>query len=358
MNLRVFAIPAALTLLLPLLGILSTGRDITPFLAFPPKPVILSHPGFSFPVFIGIAVFALLAVLPFVQKGIAFKSDKQRPVRPLPLWGVAAGCCLVCFWMLAWTRFKWMTSLQPHTFFPLWISWIVLVNALAHWRSGQCPMLANPVRFIVLFLVSAVFWWGFEYLNRFVGNWHYTGSQYTALTYFILATVSFSTVLPAVESMKAFLLTCDLFQNGFKAMPLPGNLVSRTSALTILAVSCALLFFVGIFPAQLFPLIWVCPFCIFLACRILAGMPHSFSGIRNRDYTQVVAYASAAAVCGIFWELFNFYSLARWHYSIPYVQALHVFEMPILGYAGYLPFGLECALIIDLVMHPGQSRTS
>jgi hypothetical protein len=47
--------------------------------------------------------------------------------------------------------------------------------------------------------------------------------------------------------------------------------------------------------------------------------------------------------------MFNFYSLARWQYSIPYVQVLHLFEMPILGYAGYLPFGLECGLIIGLV---------
>jgi hypothetical protein len=31
------------------------------------------------------------------------------------------------------------------------------------------------------------------------------------------------------------------------------------------------------------------------------------------------------------------------------VQHFHVFEMPLLGYAGYLPFGLECALAADLV---------
>ncbi|MFA5903865.1 MAG: hypothetical protein WC836_07995, partial [Desulfobacula sp.] len=61
------------------------------------------------------------------------------------------------------------------------------------------------------------------------------------------------------------------------------------------------------------------------------------------------AYASYSLVCGFFWEMFNFYSLARWQYSIPYVQVLHLFEMPILGYAGYLPFGLECGLIIGLV---------
>jgi hypothetical protein len=26
----------------------------------------------------------------------------------------------------------------------------------------------------------------------------------------------------------------------------------------------------------------------------------------------------------------------------------HIFEMPILGYAGYLSFGLECGVIADL----------
>jgi hypothetical protein len=34
---------------------------------------------------------------------------------------------------------------------------------------------------------------------------------------------------------------------------------------------------------------------------------------------------------------------------VPYVQRFQLFEMPLLGYAGYLPFGLECALVMDLV---------
>jgi hypothetical protein len=41
------------------------------------------------------------------------------------------------------------------------------------------------------------------------------------------------------------------------------------------------------------------------------------------------------------------------------VQRFHVFEMPLLGYAGYLPFGVECALIMQLVatLIEGRSRT-
>ena len=39
-------------------------------------------------------------------------------------------------------------------------------------------------------------------------------------------------------------------------------------------------------------------------------------------------------------------------YAIPYVDALHVFEMPLLGYAGYLPFGVLCAEIGDFIVGP------
>jgi hypothetical protein len=34
--------------------------------------------------------------------------------------------------------------------------------------------------------------------------------------------------------------------------------------------------------------------------------------------------------------------------SIPYVQVFHIFEMPLLGYAGYLPFGLKCYCVANL----------
>jgi hypothetical protein len=55
--------------------------------------------------------------------------------------------------------------------------------------------------------------------------------------------------------------------------------------------------------------------------------------------------ALAALFCGFFWELWNVNSLAHWEYSVPFVQRFHIFEMPILGYAGYLPFGLECMVV-------------
>jgi hypothetical protein len=55
--------------------------------------------------------------------------------------------------------------------------------------------------------------------------------------------------------------------------------------------------------------------------------------------------------------MWNFHSLARWEYAIPFVHRFPVFEMPVLGYAGYLPFGLECAAVGRLLseLTPGPA---
>ena len=64
---------------------------------------------------------------------------------------------------------------------------------------------------------------------------------------------------------------------------------------------------------------------------------------------MVIASALAALICGWFWEMWNFFSLTKWEYRVPFVNRFQVFEMPLLGYAGYLPFGLECAVIGNLL---------
>jgi hypothetical protein len=60
-------------------------------------------------------------------------------------------------------------------------------------------------------------------------------------------------------------------------------------------------------------------------------------------------WSLAALMCGFFWEMWNAYSLSKWSYQVPYLDVLHVFEMPLAGYSGYLAFGLECAIAVDIL---------
>ena len=103
---------------------------------------------------------------------------------------------------LAWTRFSWFIPYQPHTFSPLWFSYIMVVNALCVHRTGHSLMTDRPVFFLLLFPASAVFWWFFEYFNRFVQNWYYTGIEGMGPEeYSLFSSLAFATVLPGVLSM-------------------------------------------------------------------------------------------------------------------------------------------------------------
>ena len=352
---KALGLPAVLITGLPLAGLALAGRDTGPYLDFPPKQIPVAHAPFSWTFFAAILIFILVTTLPLIRRGMAFTpatgQKGQKRYFPVPLWGKASLAGLFIFWTLAWTRMDWFAPFQAHTFFPLWLCLILVVNALTLRKTGTCPLTGAPKTFLMLFPASAAFWWIFEYLNRFVGNWYYTGSQYPALTYFFLATLSFSTVLPAVESMRAYVMTFERVSQGFRTMPaLPGLFHNRPGQL-MAAGGCISLSLIGIFPDPLFFTIWLAPFFLILGHAIVRDLPHPFGPLASGDYTPVVSYALAALCCGFFWELFNMFSLARWAYSIPYVQACHIFEMPVLGYAGYLPFGLECALIIHIVYH-------
>src|SRR5438046_8329277 len=53
--------------------------------------------------------------------------------------------------------------------------------------------------FVLLFVASSPVWWMFEVINRRTTNWEYLGSNhFTTFEYYLLCTISFSTVMPAV----------------------------------------------------------------------------------------------------------------------------------------------------------------
>ncbi len=339
---------------LPLLGVVLKGEDPGRYLEFPPLTQHTVHAPFSWTAFILYSLIILAFTAPFIKRLLITKAalppGEGGAERSFPWWGrvAAVGCAIS--WVLAWTRFSWFEPLQPFTFLPLWLSFIVVINALTWRRKGSCLLTAHPPSFLALFPFSALFWWFFEYLNRFVQNWHYVNVQdFSPLQYTLHATLAFSTVLPAVLSVREWFLTFPTIQRGFSrfaAIPV-GH--PRLLAWLMLVVSGAGLALIGIFPNHLFGLLWVSPLIILLALQTLLGEPHLLRGLEHGDWRLFVASALAALFCGWFWEMWNLHSQAKWMYTLPHVERFRIFEMPLLGYAGYLPFGLECAVVGDLV---------
>lgn len=348
-----------LAFLLPLAGAAAAGKPLGFFLQFPPKTPDLPQAPFSWPVFVGLALFIAAATAPLVLRFLRRRGQAgpRGVAGPFPWWGWAGLATGAAAWVVAWGRFPWMGELQAHTFTPLWLSFILVVNAVLHRRTGRSPLIAKTRRFLLLFPASAAFWWSFEYINRFVGNWRYVGGrEFGAVEYFVFATLPFSTVLPAVLSVRDLILSYPGFDAAFRDWRRfsPGS--PRAAAAAALLFSCAGLLGVGFAPDLAYPLVWVAPPLLLLSLAALRGRPHALSGIACGDWRNFSASSAAALFCGFFWEMWNSGSATKWVYDVPYVDAFHVFEMPILGYAGYLPFGILCAQIGGLLADP-RNRT-
>jgi hypothetical protein len=338
-----------LLLALPLAGAsLARRHPLAQYLEFPPVSRYVVHATFSWPVFAAMAAGIALALLPFVRRMV--QGQRQMPStpgsadRPFPLWGWAGLALGMAAWILAWSRFEWFRPLQAYTFTPLWIGYIVAVNALTERRSGRCLLRERPVYMLKLAALSAAFWWSFEYLNRFVQNWFYLEVEdLGALGYFLLGTLPFSTVLPAVLSTEEWLQTYPRLTAGLDAFaPLRFRRPRPLAALGLLAGAGGLAA-LPVWPNAFFPFLWLAPLAMLTAIQILHREPTVFAGVDRGDWRRIVRLALAALVCGFFWEMWNWHSLCKWVYAVPYVNRFRIFEMPLLGFAGYVPFGLECA---------------
>ena len=339
---------------LPMLGVFLAGLPITRYLVFPPDTRYVDHATFSWVAFAVFGIIIMLAILPFVLffKWTKTPSDSDLPLSiPFPWWGWFGIIFGVISWVLAWNRFTWFTSWQPHTFAPLWLSYILVINALSYRRTGRCLIINHTGFFLLMFPISAVFWWFFEYLNRFVQNWYYVGAEFNTWEYFWYATLPFSTVLPALWSTQQRIGSWFQLENRYEDFPRMDIVHPHRFAWIILILSGAGLAGIGIWPDYLFPLLWVSPLLIIISLQSLLGEPHVLSEAGSGKWHRVVSAALAALVCGFFWEMWNYYGLAKWEYSIPFVHRFQIFEMPLLGYAGYLPFGLECIVVGQMIQN-------
>ena len=353
-----FLILTIMLLGLPLLGIWVAGYPVFDYLEFPPQTRYVRHTPFSGMAFILYSLLIAACAAPLIIR--ACKPIPQNlsitrpPARPFPAWGWLGLILGIVAWVLAWTRFSWFAAFQPHTFTPLWVAFIVVINAFGYRQSGYCMLLGRPLFFLLLFPISAAFWWFFEYLNRFVQNWYYIGPEFSATEYFWYATLPFATVLPAVLGVRDMLMSTRWLQQRFDYFVPLRSPHPKTMAALVLSVSAVGVVCIGIWPNLLFPLLWVSPLLIIVSLQTLMGERHLFSHLTVGNWTPLVTAALAALICGLFWEMWNIFSLAKWKYSIPLVHRYAVFEMPLLGYAGYLPFGLQCAVVGSLLEGPAS----
>ena len=259
----------------------------------------------------------------------------------------------ILFWIINWT---WDGSRTQWGFFPMWLGYCLTMDALVFWRTGTSLLTRSWQKYVGLFLVSAPVWWIFEALNLRTQNWIYLGAQgISPLSYTFWTTLSFTTVIPAVFGSAEFFAS---FEFARRIGPGP---VIRPDKVTTIAFFIAGWVMLGVllaWPMIFFPFIWLAPYFILEPLNVWMGNRSLTDWTREGDWHPIIALWLGVLLTAFFWEMWNYLSYPKWIYHVAWGGGLHIFEMPLLGYGGYLPFSLELFALYHLIVGLfGQKKT-
>ena len=96
-----------------------------------------------------------------------------------------------------------------------------------------------------------------------------------------------------------------------------------------------------VLPDFAFPLVWLGLFLLLDPINYLHKQPSIIRHLKDKKLVVPLSLLTAGLLLGILWEFWNYWAIPKWTYNIPYVGFFKIFEMPILGYLGYLPFSFE-----------------
>jgi len=240
--------------------------------------------------------------------------------------------CWPLNWMLPGAR-------TAYLFFPLWLGYVLVVDALVQRRAGNSLWSRSRKNFVLLFVLSAPVWWLFELINLRTGNWEYLGRDlFSSFQFNLLCTISFSIVIPAVFETTEMVHSSSWMKRLASGPRVPAT---RRVFVALFVTGLGMLILMLVWPEVFYPFTWISLVLIFEPINRWSGRPYFLKDLREGDWRTVISLSLGALVCGLFWETWNYFSFPKWIYHIPGLAFLHVFEMPLLGYGGYIPFALE-----------------
>jgi len=349
--------PVLLTLLVPLaVAWFKYPSHLPPgFGEFPPT-FAGKVPDFSLTYFlIMLAGVLYIGGLIIVPKYFGFKGaaviPRPKPNISLPWWFWVGGLVMGFFWWLMWARVTPFGDLVYWAFTPLWWGFIFFLDGIVYQRNNGASLFSKkPLTLLICAGVSILSWAYFEFYDYFVlGNWYYPNAHavgWSKMTVTIEFLVTYTTVTPVLfqwfNLLHSFPNMAARYQNGPK-MILNGNHMILIGALLIAAMTY--------WPFMLFWAVWIGPYAVMTGILMKFNIWNPFTDIAKGNWTAGILIGVSSLFNGLFWELWNFGSSYPnalpitnpnyWIYNIPYVDVIHIFsEMPLLGYFGYIPFGV------------------
>lgn len=258
-----------------------------------------------------------------------------------------------------------------------WYSTFLLAEAAVALRDGRFFMLDRPGLAVSLFGWSVPFWLFFELLNYRLANWYYVFVPDQPVARYVGIAISFATVLPAIFLAERVLRAYGPWREapGWRAGRHGQEQAGPTSRrgkgahlgagplLALQAAGLAFLLLPLVWPRYLFPLVWVGVTLVADPWVYRRDPSRSLlADIERGRPRRMIRLLVGGMAIGLLWELFNVGARGKWIYTVPGLEELKLFEMPVLGFFGFPFLALEgwaayqALIVAGLAVDPTRRR--
>ena len=242
----------------------------------------------------------------------------------------------------------------PTWFYVLaWYPTLVILDEAVVLLGGE-RLLARPREVAVMLWWSAVIWLLFEAINCRLRDWYYVFLPAGRLERWLGITVSLATVVPAVLLPERVLGRLGVWRDlRFRSFALEPRHLEIAGW-----VGWGLLAAVLAFPRYLYPLTWGAVWLIAEPLLHRRDPERSlFADIARGRWGRIARLMAAGLFAGVLWESFNAMARGRWIYTVPFLEHLKIFEMPLVGFLGFPFFALEVWSLYHLLAPFTTRRT-
>jgi hypothetical protein len=226
-----------------------------------------------------------------------------------------------------------------------WWSYILAVDALVYYLRGESLLVNRTPIFLLMIPLSIFCWCIFEVFNFRLANWHYITVPHELWKRWIGYAVSYGTVLPGLCETTHLLREVPYFRSARarRWQPSPRSLLLMTALGSISLLSAILV------PRYCFPLVWIGFALLLEPVLYRAGGDSLLRDIERGDLSRLLTLLVGGLVCGLLWELWNFWAQTKWLYTVPFFEGGKLFEMPLPGFLGFPPFAVSIHVMYRLL---------
>jgi len=236
-----------------------------------------------------------------------------------------------------------------------WWPLILVLDSVNFRMNGWSPLSRSLRDIVFAAFISVPVWLVFELFNLRLQNWSYHSLPPELPLRWLGYGLAFASVIPALLEFSA------LFENVFKEkrIPFPRLKTTKSTLNGWMALGVILLVFCLVLPRLFFPFLWLGFLFLMGPVNFRLKLDSLLADANKRQGNRILSWLLAGLAAGVFWEALNYWAGSHWEYTIPYLNFGRIFQMPLFGYGGFLPFALEVFAIytfLSFLRRKAQAR--